>query len=52
VPPDSPAPSAANLERLRAAGESLLAVGDDAISRALSGNSQAFLEANRQQGGE
>lgn len=31
---------------------SLLAAGDNAIKKALSGNSQAFLEANRQQGGQ
>jgi hypothetical protein len=30
----------------------LLAVGDEAINRALSGDSQAFLEANQQTGGQ
>ncbi|HEV8599739.1 MAG TPA: hypothetical protein VGQ69_10295 [Gemmatimonadales bacterium] len=41
-----------NLEELRRAGEDLLAAGDEAIRRALSGNSEAFLRANRQEGGE
>ncbi len=30
----------------------LLDIGDDAIRRALSGDSERFLEQNRQQGGE
>jgi len=33
-------------------GDDLLAAGDEAIRRALSGNSRAFLAANRQEGGE
>jgi hypothetical protein len=37
---------------MRQAGEDFLRAGDDAINRALSGNSEAFLAANRQQGGE
>jgi len=41
-----------NLDELRRAGEDLLAAGDDAIRRALSGNSEAFLRANRQQSGQ
>lgn len=40
------------LDRLRAAGEEFLAAGDEAIRRALSGDSEAFLRANRQRGGE
>lgn len=40
------------LDRLRAAGEGFLAAGDEAIRRALSGDSEAFLRANRQRGGE
>ena len=42
----------ANLDRIRQAGEDLLAAADEAIDRALSGDSEAFLAANRQQGGE
>lgn len=37
---------------LLAAAERMLAAGDDAIERALSGDSEAFLAANRQEGGE
>ena len=33
-------------------GEEFLAAGDEAIRRALSGDSEAFLRANRQKGGE
>ena len=40
------------LDRLRAAGEGFLAAGDEAIRRALSGDSEAFLRANRQRSGE
>jgi hypothetical protein len=40
------------LAHMRQAGEDFLRAGDDAINRALSGNSEAFLAANRQQGGE
>lgn len=41
------------LQRVRSEGEGLLAAGDDAIQRALAGNnSEAFLRASRQQGGE
>ena len=43
---------AGGLEQLRRAGEEFLAAGDEAIRRALSGDSQAFLRASRQQGGE
>ena len=43
---------AGNLDELRRAGEDLLAAGDEAIRRALSGNSEAFLRANRQQSGQ
>jgi hypothetical protein len=41
-----------NLTRARAAGRSLLAAGADAIQKALSGNSESFLAATRQQGGQ
>ena len=41
------------LARARAQGDQLLAAGDDAIQRALAGsNSEAFLRAGRQQGGQ
>ena len=39
-------------ERLRADAERLLNAADDAIARALSGDSEMFLEANRQAGGQ
>ena len=45
-------PSESDLRNLRSNGEKLLALGDDAINRALSGNSAAFLTASRQSGGE
>lgn len=41
-----------DLDHLRHAGEEFLAAGDEAIRRALSGDSEAFLRANRQQGGQ
>ncbi len=41
------------LRQLRSEGDRLLAAGDEAIQRALAGtNSEAFLRAGRQQGGE
>ncbi len=52
--PEAPSqgPSAQNLARRRQAGSDLLASADAAISRALSADSEAFLLANRQEGGE
>jgi hypothetical protein len=50
--PDTGGEDPEQLERLRRAGEEFLAAGDDAIRRALSGDSEAFLRASRQQGGE
>jgi hypothetical protein len=51
-----PAPTgssgADDLDAAREQGARLLAAGDDAIERALSADSRAFLRANRQQGGE
>jgi len=41
-----------NLANVRGTGEALLAAGDEAIERALSGNSEAFVTASRQSGGE
>ncbi len=45
-------PGENNLEEIGAQAARLLAAGDDAIERALSGNSEAFLAANRQHGGQ
>jgi len=45
-------PGGGNLEALAQEGAAFLAAGHDIINSALSGNSQAFLEANRQRGGE
>lgn len=52
--PEAPTqgPSAQNLARRRQAGTDLLASADEAINRALSADSEAFLLANRQEGGE
>lgn len=47
-----PAHDGGALEALRQSAERFHAAGDDAISRALSGNAEAFLAATRQQGGE
>jgi hypothetical protein len=47
-----PAPDVAAHQDARASGAEFLAAGDAAIQRALSRDSQAFLRANRQQGGE
>jgi hypothetical protein len=47
----APAPPPAEPD-LRAAAERLLAQGADAIERALSQDSAAFLAANRQEGGQ
>jgi hypothetical protein len=40
------------LEELASQGASLVAAGHDIINAALSGNSEAFLAANRQMGGQ
>ena len=50
--PPQEAPGGGNLDEVREAGQSLFAAADEAIRRALSGNSQAFLEATRQEGGQ
>jgi hypothetical protein len=48
-----PDPGSGLLQQIRAEGDRLLAAGDEAIQRALAGsNSEAFLRAGRQQGGE
>jgi hypothetical protein len=43
---------AADTDELRGAGETFLAAADEAINRALSGNSEQFLAQNRQLGGQ
>ena len=45
-------PGGDNLAAIGDAAARLLAAGDAAIERALSGDSEAFLRANRQRGGE
>ena len=47
-----PVTGGGNLGELHRAGEDLLAAGDEAIRQALSGDSDAFLRANRQKGGQ
>ena len=42
----------ADVERLRAEADRLLHVADDAIARVLSGDSETFLAANRQESGQ
>jgi hypothetical protein len=46
------APDGANLGAIGDAAARLLAVGEAAIDRALSSDSDAFLHANRQHGGQ
>jgi hypothetical protein len=41
-----------DLDSLRDAGEQFLRAGDRAIEQALSGDSESFLRASRQEGGE
>jgi len=45
-------PGAGNLDRVREVGQSLFQAADDAIDRALSGDSLAFLQATHQDGGQ
>jgi hypothetical protein len=45
-------PTGANLDPIRQRASQLLAAGSAIIQSSLSGNSQAYLAANRQQGGE
>jgi hypothetical protein len=51
-PENTAAAPGGNLDQLRLAGEELLAAGADAISRTLSTDSEAFLAATKQQGGQ
>lgn len=41
-----------DLDSLRGAGERFLRAGDRAIEQALSGDSESFLRASRQEGGQ
>jgi hypothetical protein len=50
--PPSGSPSGHSLDQMRQAGESLLQAADQAIDRALAGDSLAFLHATRQDGGQ
>lgn len=45
-------PGGFDLESLREAGERFLRAGDRAIEQALSGDSESFLRASRQEGGQ
>jgi hypothetical protein len=47
-----PQGEAGELDTLRAQASAFLAAGNAIIDAALSGDSQAFLQANRQQGGQ
>lgn len=50
---DGNTPDSSGLDRLREQADRFLAVGDEAINRALSSSdSETFLRANRQQGGQ
>jgi len=51
-PPSGGVPDTGELGVIGDAAAQLLAAGDAAIDRALSSDSDAFLRANRQQGGE
>ena len=48
----APAEDNGELDALRSQGSAFLAAGNAIIDAALSGDSQAFLQANRQQGGQ
>ena len=50
--PAAPVMPSQNLNATREAAERFLAAGDDAINRALSPNSEDFLAANTQEGGQ
>ena len=52
APGPSGGPDGANLNAIRQTAAGMLAAADDAISRVLSGDSQAFNTAARQEGGQ
>lgn len=51
-PGDENDPGGEDLSDARNAGDELLSAGDDAINKALSHNSAAFLKAGKQQSGQ
>lgn len=51
-PRDAPPGASARHQHLIRQASALIAASDDAIARALSANSEAFLAANRQEGGQ
>lgn len=52
TPGPADSPDGANLNAIRQTAAGMLAAADDAISRVLSGDSQAFNAAARQEGGQ
>ena len=50
--PHSAGPGGGGLSNLRREGQDFLSAGEDAVNRALSADSAAFLNASRQEGGE
>ena len=52
VPAQQVGASGGGADEVRQAGQSLFEAADAAISRALSGDSRAFLETTRQEGGQ
>jgi hypothetical protein len=50
--PGAPSPDGSGLDSLRSAAERFLRAGDRAIAEALSGDSESFLRASRQEGGQ
>ncbi len=50
--PPAEGPAGGDVNQVREAGESLFRAADEAIRRALSGDSRAFLEATQQSGGQ
>ena len=51
-PPSGTGDEGESLERIRQTANEFLSAGEEAIRRALSENSEEFLRANRQQGGQ
>ena len=50
--PAGPPPAASSLADARQRGERMLAAADEAIRRTLSGDSEGFMRASRQEGGQ
>ncbi len=51
-PATGPGPGGTDLNAIRQEAANLLTASEGIINAALSGNSEAFLQANRQQGGQ